>query len=419
MKEWIFHFCRNALRLPMGIFLRKAHFDGLHNFNKDVPVLLACNHPNSFLDGVIFEHLSGRTIYTLARGDAFKKPVANYILRGMRLLPIFRATDASATVARKGNAETKEEIYELFTKRYGVLIFSEGIGYPEKALRRLKKGTGQIAADCVKKSDFNLDLHVVPTALNYSKFWTLQQTVHVTYGEPIRVLDYIELIKQDEKAFVELVTNKVKESLEKNVVLTKGEHTEEKEFAQEMLINKNYQPLAFKIKDQWEYSIEKLNTMSQEVADKVAKYQRALNETKVLDANVGNRSFDFLSAFIAIFTAGVSFPIFTVWWILWYGVDTLIRKKIRNIVFWDSVKVGSMMILSLILAILAFVVLDNMLSSWWPWIFGVLGIYGAICWFRFVDSFPYIWKELRWAGLKKDVRTSLQNQRSAILEELK
>jgi 1-acyl-sn-glycerol-3-phosphate acyltransferase len=38
------------------------------------PLLIAANHPNSFLDGIILTTLFQNPIYTLARGDAFKKP---------------------------------------------------------------------------------------------------------------------------------------------------------------------------------------------------------------------------------------------------------------------------------------------------------------------------------------------------------
>ncbi len=419
MRQWIFHFCRNALRLPLGIFIRKVHFDGKENFKKGVPVLLACNHPNSFLDGVIFEHLSGRSVYTLARGDAFLSPVANYILRGMRLLPIFRATDASAEIARKGNANTKDEIYDLFTKQHSVLIFSEGIGYPEKALRRLKKGTGQIAADSVRKSDFTMDLYILPTALNYSKFWTKQQTIHVTYGEPIRVLDYIDLINEDEKGFIELATEKIQISLEKNVVLTKGDHRDEKEFAQEMLINENYHPFKFKIKDKWDYSIGKINTMSADLAEEIKNYKSELLKYAVLDSNVGNQSIDFVSAFIAIFTTGVSLPLYIVWSLLWYAVDKTIKSKIKNIVFWDSVVVGLMMIVGLIITSIAGAILNSFIPGYWPWLFLALGTYGAICWFRLVDSFPHLWKELKWMSLNKNERQSILGKRNAILSSLK
>jgi 1-acyl-sn-glycerol-3-phosphate acyltransferase len=37
------------------------------------PLLFASNHPNSFLDGMILTTLLDEPLYSLARGDAFKK----------------------------------------------------------------------------------------------------------------------------------------------------------------------------------------------------------------------------------------------------------------------------------------------------------------------------------------------------------
>jgi len=36
------------------------------------PLLLACNHPNSFLDGIILDILFDEPIWALTRGDVFK-----------------------------------------------------------------------------------------------------------------------------------------------------------------------------------------------------------------------------------------------------------------------------------------------------------------------------------------------------------
>ena len=151
MKEWLYWFVRGALQLPFRIFVRKLHLDGLENYPKDKPVFLAVNHPNSFLDGVVLEAHFKRRIYTLVRGDVFNKPLPNYILRGLRLLPIFRARDAAAERARKGNEQTSEEVYQLLKKNRTVLIFAEGVSYPEKAVRALKKGTGRMAIEWMKK----------------------------------------------------------------------------------------------------------------------------------------------------------------------------------------------------------------------------------------------------------------------------
>lgn len=419
MREWIFHFCRNALRLPLGIFIRKIHFDGTENFSEGVPVLLACNHPNSFLDGVIFEHMTGRRVYTLARGDAFLKPVTNFLFRSMRLMPIFRASDASAEVARKGNAQTMDEIYERFQKKHVVLIFSEGIAYPEKAVRRLKKGTGQIALDAALRSNHTMDLHVVPTSLNYSKFWTFMQTVTVTYGTPIKVKDYQEMIEEDEKVFADLVTQKVKEVLEDNIVTTKGEHTDEKEFAQEILINHNYQPFQFKTKNKWEYSISKLNAMNADLAEKIKIYKEDLDRLDVLDSNVGNRSFDFVSGFVAICTIGVSFPLYLIWRLCWFSMDKFVKVKFKNVVFWDSMIVGLMMIVGLIITSIAGAILNSTIPGYWPWLFLLLGTYGAISWFRLIEGIPHLWGELKWLSLDEKEKQRIVNKRNAILADLK
>ena len=198
MKYWLYHLVTQLLRLPIRVFIERIHIEGEENFPKDKPVILACNHPNSFFDGVVFEYHYNRKrrIFSLARGDAFNKPVANYVLRGLRLLPIFRARDARADIAKKGNMQTNDECYELFMENNSILIFPEGSAFPEKHLRKLKKGTASIAVEMAERSNFEMDLHIVPTALNYSKFGSLRRVIHITYSKPIRILDYTDRIKK-------------------------------------------------------------------------------------------------------------------------------------------------------------------------------------------------------------------------------
>lgn len=416
--EWLFHICRNALRLPLGIYLRKIHFENVQNFTKDVPVLIACNHPNSFLDGVIFEHFTGRRVYTLARGDAFMKPVANYMLRSMRIIPIFRATDADAKIARKGNSDTMNELYDRFLLKHCILIFTEGIAYPEKALRRLKKGTGNIAVEMLKRSDYTMDLHVVPTALNYTGFGKQMQTVHVSYGEPIRLLDYVDLLKEDEKAFADMVTEKVQVKFESDVVITKGDFTDEKEFVHDMMVNENYRPLTYKSLAPWKLSIAKANAMDADLASKVQEYQACLKEHKVQDANVGNRQFDILSTLIAIITTGISLPIYLVWSLLILGVKSFVQAKFKGIVFRDSVKLGFGMLAGMLLTIVVFITMSFWASGVLLLIAGVLGLYGAICWFRVVESLPYLRDQFRWFGINDGIKKKLVKMRLDITTAL-
>lgn len=420
VNEWMFHFCRNALRLPIGVMVRKVHFDGTENFTKDVPVLIACTHPNSFFDGVIFEHMSGRRVYTLARGDAFAKPKANYMLRSMRILPIFRARDADPKTARSGNARTMDELFERFNLKHNILIFTEGVAYPEKAVRPLKKGTGAIAIEMAKRSNHTMDLHVVPTALNYTSFWpNLFKTVHVTYHKPIPVKEYAEMIENDAKGFAKMVTDKVQEAFDTSFVSTKGEFTEEKEFVHDMMVNHNYRAIPFKIKNKWELSIAKANQMNEELAGKVGEYIQSLAKYKVLDSNVGRRSFDYLSALVALMTAGFSLPIFAIWWLLFKMNDRFVKRSYKSIVFRDAVKSGIGMLQALGLGIGVAVLSSILFPSFWWVLFTIGGMYGAICWFRVFEGWPHLWSGLKYVGLKDTDRKILEGQRNAIIEMLR
>lgn len=418
IKNWVFHFCRNALRLPLGVFVRKIHFDGMGNLPKGKPIFLAGNHPNSFLDGVIYEHMSGWDVYTLTRGDVFNKPFANYVFRSMKLLPIFRARDASSDVARKGNADTMNELFDHFKKDSTILIFSEGSSYPEKAVRRLKKGTGHIAVEMIKRSDFTLDLQIVPTAINYSKFGSLMQTIHVTFGEPIRLLDFESSIQEDSKKVAEQITEQLQAYLQDHVVVTKGDFSVEKEFVHQMMINENYQPYTYKSKDTWSTTTAKLNTMSESMASEVRKYQDLLKTHRVDDANVGSRSFDALSVLLAIFTFGVSFPTYLIWKLIWKAITNGVDNNVKNVVFHDSLKVGFGMFASLFLTIISGVVFFNLFSSIWAIFFTISAIYGGICWFRVVDLLPYFIKQITWVGLSDKVKKDLFNQRQLIVQHI-
>lgn len=416
MKYWIYHFVTFLLILPIRIFIRKIHIEGEENFPLDKPVILACNHPNSFLDGVIFEfHYHGKKkIYSLARGDAFDKPIANTILRSMRLLPIYRARDAKAEVARAGNLKTNEECYELFQKGNAILIFPEGIAYPEKDLRPLKKGTANIAMGMAERSNHELDLYIVPTALNYSSFGTLRRTVHITYGTPIRIQEYKDRIVAGDKTLSAEITQKIEDSLQANVVKTKEEFTDEKEFLHEVMLNENKRNIAYISKGSWKGSIKKANSITSKTAELIGDYKTELKKLAVLDANVNGNSFDYVSFIIALVTFAISLPVYLLWYLLTRVIVYYCSKKISNPVFVDSVIVGATMIFTVVLCILVLVFFLNTTPSWWPIVFTIASLYGALSWFRLMDDIPFLWKELKWLGLKDDVKEKLQNQRKAI-----
>ncbi len=420
MKYWLFYFVNTLLVLPLRVFIRRLYIGGEENYPKGKPVMLASTHPNSFFDGVVFEHFYFfRKMFSLARGDAFKKSMPNKILRSMMLLPIYRARDAKAQAARQGNARTYDECYDRFKKDDTILIFPEGISKPIKEIERLKKGTGAIAVDMAKRSDFKMDLKVVPTAINYSKFGGMRRTIHISFDKPINALGYKKEIEEDEMKVYTDITNRIATSLNANFVVTKGEHFIEKEFGHEMLINENAKPLSFIIKEQWKGSVKKLNNLTQEGLTKISVYKKQLEQHKVLDANVKHTGFDYISMFIAIVTFAISFPVYLIWLAIWKIVVWGCHKKITNPTFIDSVIIGSAMILSTFLFIGVAIFFYNTTPSFWPIIFTIASIYGALSWFRLADDLPYLWKDLKWMSLADHKRKELENKRAEIMQLLK
>lgn len=144
------------------------------------PLLLAANHPNSFLDGVIMATLMDQNIYSLARGDAFKNEKFNGLLRKLNLLPVYRTSEGVENLEH--NYTTFAACQEAFTKGAVVMIFSEGKCLNEWHLRQLKKGTARLAISSWQKG---IDLTVVPVGFNYNPFRNFGKNVFINFGQPL------------------------------------------------------------------------------------------------------------------------------------------------------------------------------------------------------------------------------------------
>ena len=160
------------------------------------PVLFASNHPNSFLDGMILTTLLDQPLYSLARGDAFKKNWVNKLLRKLKLLPVYRTSEGIQNLEH--NYTTFDACREAFRQNGMVLIFSEGKCENEWHLRPLRKGTARLAFTSWKQ---NIPLTVLPTAFNYSSFRKFGKEVHLFFGDPINAAGFAQL-GSDGKSFL-------------------------------------------------------------------------------------------------------------------------------------------------------------------------------------------------------------------------
>ncbi len=150
----------------------------MQNAPKNEPVLICSNHPNSFLDGIIIACVMKRPVWSMARGDAFKKPLANKILGYFYMMPIYRLSEGKEYLEK--NNESFARGLELLSAKEQITIFSEGICTHQNTLLPLKKGTARIAQQAWEAE---LPLQILPTILNYDSYTNYGKLVNITFGE--------------------------------------------------------------------------------------------------------------------------------------------------------------------------------------------------------------------------------------------
>jgi 1-acyl-sn-glycerol-3-phosphate acyltransferase len=173
------------MKLVLRVFFRKVYLSGASQIPADQPVILACNHPNSFLDAVLLAVLLPRPLHFLARSDVFDTPVKRWLLCRLHLMPIYRLEEGTEHLHR--NEETFARCYQILKNKGAVLIFSEGVCVLEKRLRPLRKGTARLAFATEASHQFNLHLQVVPVGINYTYPNRFRQEVMIGVGAPITV----------------------------------------------------------------------------------------------------------------------------------------------------------------------------------------------------------------------------------------
>lgn len=167
-------------RFTIKIYCRKIVINKPEWLAAKGPLLLACNHPNSFLDGIVLTTLFKENIYSLARGDAFRKPWHGKVLRWLHLLPVYRTSEGVENL--ENNYTTFEACREVFKQDGIVIIFSEGRCINEWHLRPLKKGTARLATSSWEEG---IPLTVLPVGLNYNTFRNFGKNVIINFGNPL------------------------------------------------------------------------------------------------------------------------------------------------------------------------------------------------------------------------------------------
>lgn len=317
------------IRLTSKLFFRNIAFNNFNVTKTHGPLLLACNHPNSFLDAIIIGSHFKQPVHFLARGDAFRKPFARKILTALKLVPIYRLSEGREYLAL--NDATFERCREILLNDGIVLIFSEGLCMNQWHLRSLKKGTARIALDAWAQPAIANRFRVLPVSLNYNSFTCFGKRLLIHFGDPITRNDIITHVKEGES--IHHFNNLLSERLACGLLQSKDNSA-----IIQLLISNH--PALKKNRTTLISSLQEKQKQAQELMlqDEI----KGLKQPYLL---VNNSTSFILDCFILL----ILFIPAMIGWIfhapIYLSIKNFVRKKTAGTVFYDSVMFGLLMLL--------------------------------------------------------------------------
>jgi 1-acyl-sn-glycerol-3-phosphate acyltransferase len=201
----------------MRVHFRRIFVKTIANVPRKGPALLSCNHPNSFLDAIVVSLILKRDVHFLARSDVFRKPWANYLLRKLNMIPIYRLQEGVGNLDR--NNETFRICSEILSRGGLLLIFTEGNCVVEKRLRTLKKGTARIWFGAMEANQWKLEIPIIPIGINYSHPFDFRSELMVCFGKGLQFSDLKDHWYNDNPLAIRLFNERLTAGLENEMLI--------------------------------------------------------------------------------------------------------------------------------------------------------------------------------------------------------
>ena len=223
LKTWV--------QLALLIYFRRIKVTGKENIPKGKPVIFAPNHQYAFMDALLLVLVTQKIPYFLVRADIFKKSIANFLLRTLKMMPVYRQRDSVDVVSK--NEATFSKCVEILKNGKHLTIFPEGNHSKIRKIRTIRKGLLRIGFRTINENGGSKDLVILPVGINYDDHSKFQSDILIKFGEPIPLEQYNDLYTANRAKVFSEVSNKIYSSL---VDLTVNiQHTDSYKFYESVL----------------------------------------------------------------------------------------------------------------------------------------------------------------------------------------
>jgi 1-acyl-sn-glycerol-3-phosphate acyltransferase len=195
--------------LLVHVFFGRIEVVGADLLPDDAPLVVAGNHTNGLVDGLLLIALLDRYPRFLGKSTLFKIVPLKPFLRLAGVVPVYRAADGDAAGR---NDVTFARCRQLLRDGGAIAIFPEGISHDEASLLPLRTGAARIALGAAF-DEHVAGVTVIPVGLVYDAKATFRSRALVNVGDPLPVSDLAAAYSADPHAAARSLTDDIDDAL--------------------------------------------------------------------------------------------------------------------------------------------------------------------------------------------------------------
>jgi len=192
------------------VFYRRVDLVGAERIPGDGPLIVAANHHNALVDGVLLLSAIPRRLVPVAKAPLFSNPLIGPFLRLIGALPVHRRQDGGTDPAR--NAALFSASTDTLRRGEAILIFPEGVSQPEPTLMPLRTGAARMLL--AAEADGVSPVTLLPVGLMFHEPGTFRTGwALVALGEPVSTADSVILARSEPEAAARRLTARLDEAM--------------------------------------------------------------------------------------------------------------------------------------------------------------------------------------------------------------
>ena len=174
------------------------------------PLIVAANHHNALVDGVLLLATLPRRLVSVAKAPLFSNPLIGPFLRLIGALPVHRRQEGGNDPAR--NDQLFAASTATLRRGDAILIFPEGVSQPEPTLMPLRTGAARMLL--AAEADGVSPVTLLPVGLMFHEPGTFRTGwALIAVGEPVDTAEHVALARSQPEEAARRLTARLGEAL--------------------------------------------------------------------------------------------------------------------------------------------------------------------------------------------------------------